>query len=269
MAVLQSESLRAENAEVQLLAGAVGRAEAGQPPPVPYERVALQARIADAAKTVAEQKVGEYHLYSLSGRSTLLPGLATSVALFDPIQVKYERNYVVHGSLPFWGFLPQQGEETEPPVEVSYTLKRPRKSEFGDRPLPGGVARLFLPDSSSRPQLVGEATVDHTPAGEDLRLIAGNAFDLTARRVQTSYVTRRDSSKAGWRTLATADYRVTLRNAGDSTVTIDVEEERGGEWNIVSSSVPAEKLSSTRTRFRVRVPARGESALTYRVRVVW
>jgi hypothetical protein len=236
---------------------------------VPYERVALQAKVMTEAVPVAEQKVGEYHLYSLSGRSTLLPGLATSVALFDPVQVKYERTYVVHGSLPYWGFLPQQGEETEPPVEVSYTLKRPRKTQFGDRPLPGGVARLFLPDSSSRPQLVGEASMDHTPAGEDLRLTAGNAFDLTARRVQTSYSTRRDSSKAGWRTLATADYRVTLRNAGDSAATIDVEEERGGEWTIVSSSVPAEKLSSSRTRFRVRVPARGEAALTYRVRVVW
>jgi hypothetical protein len=117
--------------------------------------------------------------------------------------------------------------------------------------------------------LVGEAGLDHTPAGEDLRLVAGNAFDLSARRVQTTYVTRRDSSKAGWRTLATADYRVTLRNAGDSAATIDVEEERGGEWSIVSSSVPAEKLSSTRTRFRVRVPPRGEATLTYRVRVVW
>ncbi len=269
MAVLQSQSLRAENAEIQLLAGAVGRAEPAQPPPVPYERAAVQAKIMTEAVPVAEQKVGEYHLYSLSGRSTLLPGLATAVALFDPVQVKYERNYVVHGSLPFWGFLPQQGEETEPPVEVSYTLKRPHKSQFGDRPLPGGVARLFLPDSNSRPQLVGEAAVDHTPAGEDLRLKAGNAFDLTARRVQTSYVTRRDSSKAGWRTLATADYRVTLRNAGDSAAAIDVEEERGGEWSIVSSSVPAEKLSSTRTRFRVRVPVRGEAVLTYRVRVVW
>jgi hypothetical protein len=38
---------------------------------------------------------------------------------------------------------------------------------------------------------------------------------------------------------------------------------------VVSSSVPAEKLSSTRTRFRVKVPARGEAAVTYRVRIVW
>jgi hypothetical protein len=266
MAVLESQTLRAENAEVQLLAGAVSQAE--PPPAVPLykARVALQEVTVSAA---GEQRVGEFHLYSLPGTSSLAPGLTTSVALFEPAHVKYERAYVVHGVIPYWGMLPQQGEETETPVEVSYTLKRPRKTELGDRPLPGGVARLFQADSAGRLQLVGEASLDHTPAGEDLRLSAGTAFDLTAKRVQTSYSTRRDSTKAGWRTVATADYRVTLRSALDSAVTIEVQEERGGEWSVVSSSVPAEKVSSTLTRFRVKIPPGGESAVTYRLRVVW
>jgi len=268
MAVLESPALRAEDAEVQLLAGAVGRAEKPVPPPQPL----LRAQMAEAVYTdagAAEQRVGEFHVYTLPGRSTLLPGLTTAVALFEPAGVPYQRNYVVRGLLPYWGYLPQQGEETEAPVEVSYTLKRPRKTGFGDRPLPGGVVRIYQADSVGRQQLVGEAGTGHTAAGEDLRLAAGTAFDLTARRVQTSYVTRRDSTRAGIRTLATADYRVTLRNATDSAATVDVQEERAGEWSVISSSVPAEKLSSTLTRFRVAVPARGEAQLTYRVRIVW
>ncbi len=269
MAVLESQGLHTENADVQLLAGSVGRADKPPQPPRPLER-RLEAVAAFADAAAVEQRVGEFHLYSLPGKSTLLPGLTTSVALFEPVEVPYERNYVVRGLVPYWGFLPQQGEETEAPVEVSYTLKRPHKSEFGDRPLPGGVARLYQPDSAGRPQLVGEAALDHTPAGRDLRLDAGVAFDLTARRIQTGYVTRRDSTKAhGVRTIATADYRVTVRNATDSVATVDVIEERAGEWAVLSSSVPAEKLSSTRTRFRVKVPARGEAAVTYRLRIVW
>ncbi|MGH7579453.1 MAG: DUF4139 domain-containing protein [Gemmatimonadales bacterium] len=269
MAVLESQGLRTENADIQLLAGSVGRADKQpQPPPRPLERRMEVSAFTDAA--AAEQRVGEFHLYTLPGKNSLLPGLTTSVALFEPVQVGYERNYVVHGLVPYWGFVPQQGDESEAPVEVSYTLKRPHKSEFGDRPLPGGVARIYHPDSAGRPQLVGEASIDHTPAGRDLRLEAGIAFDLTARRVQTGYVTRRDSTKAyGIRTVATADYRVTVRNATDSAATVDVEEERAGEWAVISSSVPAEKLSSTRTRFRVKVPARGEAAVTYRLRIVW
>ena len=269
-AVLQSQTLRAEDAEVQLLAGAVGRAEEPQPPQRPFEtRVAMAVDAMEAKRAVSEQRVGEFHLYSLSGRATLLPGLATAVALFDPVQVKYERSYVVRGLVPWWGMLPQQGDESEAPVEVFYILKRPRKTEFGDRALPGGVVRLFQADSAGRAQLVGEAAMDHTPAGEDVRLSAGTAFDLNARRVQTSYSTRRDRTKAAWRTFATADYKVTVRNAGDSAATVEVLEERSGEWTVLQSSVPAEKVSSTITRFRVKVPPRGEAIVTYRIRVVW
>ena len=269
MAVIPSQSLRAENAEVRLLAGSVSRAvpEARQDKLMARRMAAAEMAMSDVA---TEQKVGEFHLYSLPGRSTLLPGLTTSVAFFEPAQVKYERNYVVHGDVPYWGFLPQMGEETEPPVEVIYTLKRPRKTDFGDRPLPGGVARLYLPDSSGGLQLVGEASLNHTPAGSDMKLDAGTAFDITAKRLQMNYATRRDSTKArGVHTVATADYRVTLKNATDSVVTVDVEEERAGEWSVVSSSVPVEKVSSTISRFRVRVPARGEAVLTYRIRVIW
>jgi hypothetical protein len=269
MAVLASESLRAEDAEVQLLAGSVSQAQ-----PQPERRDMMMKRGLAEALTVSgvatEQRVGEFHLYSLPGKSTLLPGLTTSVALFQPAQVKYERSYVVHGEVPYWGFLPQQGEETQPPVEVIYTLKRPRKTDFGDRPLPGGVGRLYQPDSAGGLQLVGEATLNHTAAGNDLKLNAGTAFDITAKRIQTNYSTRRDSTKArGVHTVATADYKVTLKNATDSLVTVDVQEERAGEWSVVASSLPAEKVSSTMTRFRVRVPARGEAVLTYRIRVVW
>ena len=268
-AVLESQALRAEDAEVQLLAGAVGRAQP-QAPPSPYAgRAAMaEAMVLDKA-TASEQRVGEFHLYSLPGRSTLLPGLTTTVALFEPADVKYERNYVVHGVVPWWGMLPQQGDETEAPGHGVYPLKRPRNPDLGDRPLPGGIVRLFQSDSAGRPQLVGEAAMDHTPAGQDVRLSAGTAFDITARRLQTSYATRRDSTRAGWRTVATADYRATVRNATDSAVTVDVQEERAGEWTVVQSSVTAEKVSSTITRFRVKVPAREETVLTYRVRVVW
>jgi hypothetical protein len=269
LAVLESQGLRAEKADVQLLAGSVGQAAKAPEPPRPLER-RLEAAYAMADQAASEQRVGEFHLYTLPGKSTLLPGLTTSVALFEPAEVPYERTYEVRGLVPYWGILPQQGEESEAPVEVSYTLKRPHKTDFGDRPLPGGVARLYQPDSAGRPQLVGEASMEHTAPGRDLRLAAGIAFDLTARRVQTGYVTRRDSTAAqGVRTVATADYRVTVRNATDSAATVDVIEERAGEWAVVKSSVPAEKLSTVRTRFRVKVPARGEAEVTYRLRIVW
>jgi hypothetical protein len=268
-AVISNQALKAENADIQLLAGSVSRSEPAQA--MKRDEGMVMARVAESpAAAAAEQKVGEFHLYTLPGRSNLVPGQTSTIALFEPAQTKYERTYVVRGTIPYWGGLPQYGQEADVPVQVSYVLQRPRKTEFGDRPLPGGVVRLFQADAEGRQQLIGEAVIDHTPAGEELRLGAGQAFDLSAKRVQMSYSTKRDSVGTGyWQTIATADYRVTLKNASDSAVKIDVLEQRGGEWAVISSSLPPEKLSSTITRFRVPVAARGQAVLKYRVRVVW
>ena len=268
MAVISAGTLSLRDAEVQLLAGSVAQAAATDQF---AKRRAMAAPMAarEEMAYATEQKVGEFHLYTLPGKVTLLPGVTSSTALFEPAGVSYTKGYEVTGNIPYWGGLPQFGDEEDVPVQVTYVLQRPRKTDFGDRPLPGGVARLFEPDSGSRLQLVGEAAMDHTPAGEDLRLGAGEAFDLTAKRVQTNYITKRDSTGGSWRTVATADYRVTVSNAADKPASVDVIEVRGGEWSVVSSSVKPEKLSSTRTRFRVQVPAAGKATLTYRVRVIW
>jgi len=268
MAVIGAGTLSLRDAEVQLLAGSVAQAAATDQFAKRRPMAAPMAAREELAYAT-EQKVGEFHLYTLPGKVTLLPGITSSTALFEPAGVTYTKGYEVTGNIPYWGGLPQFGDEEDVPVQVTYVLQRPRKTDFGDRPLPGGVARLFEPDSGGRLQLVGEAAMDHTPAGEDLHLGAGEAFDLQAKRVQTNYTTKRDSTGGSWRTVATADYRVTVTNAADKPASVDVIEVRGGEWSVVSSSVKPEKLSSTRTRFRIQVPAAGKATLTYRVRVIW
>jgi hypothetical protein len=148
---------------------------------------------------------------------------------------------------------------------VTYVVSRALKTPFGDTPLPGGIARIYQADDGGRLQLIGESGVDHIAAGQPLELDAGTAFDLTARRTQTTYSSTRDKN----RYTATADYGVTLANATDSAATIDVHEERGGDWSVLQSSIPAERVSSTRVRFRVAVPAKGEVSFTYRIRATW
>jgi hypothetical protein len=261
VAVINAGSIDADDAEVQLLAGNVGY-EGGMPRPMMARGQAMEAVAFDKA---SEQAIGEAHLYTLPGRHALRRGSQLAVALFEPAEVRAEKGYSVSGQVPMWGPLPQYGEENQLPVAVTYTLPRERKTAFGDLPLPGGTWRLLEPDREGRLQLVGVANTGHTAAGEELRLHAGTAFDLTARMVQTEYAQARE----GRLTVATADYRWTLANAGTAEVTIDVLEQRGGDWSVETSSVPAEKLSSTLTRFRVKVPAGGEATLTYRVRARW
>ncbi len=265
-AEIQPGRLWVDDAEVQLLAGNVGRAAAVGG--VLQRRMDLREMAVAAAPSAAavEEEIGESHLYSIPGRLTLRPGVATVASLFDPASSPWERVYTVRGQIPWYGPLEQYGDETKVPVEVQYVLKRPaRAAGFAELPLPGGTWRLYEPDAAGRPQLVGEASAGHSAPGTDLRLTAGSAFDITADRVQTDYVTQRETR----RTIATAGYRVTITNAKDSAVTVDVLEQRRGEWRVLESSVPADRLSSTQARFRVQVPAGGEAVLTYRVRVVW
>jgi len=269
-ATITSQSLRSDTAEVQLVAGSINRARATPPPPEFAGRAgALKVSFLERGATTSEEVVGETHVYLLPARISLEPGTPVSVALFPRVGVTYTQEYIVPGVLPWRGFLGQTpGEANRVPVQVWYTLKRARGTAFGDRPLPGGTVQLYQSDSAGRLQLVGEARSDHAPPGRDVRVQSGDAFDVTADRVQTDYNQEQiPPPKRGMptRQRVTASYRVTVSNAKTAAVTVDVREARFGVWRVTDSSVPAEKLSATEVRFRVQVPAGGDATLTYTV----
>jgi hypothetical protein len=64
------------------------------------------------------------------------------------------------------------------------------------------------------------------------------------------------------------DFRITLRNHKDTDVSIDVVELTPAyqEWKVRNASHDFERLSSSRLRFSVVVPAKGETVVTYTLR---
>ena len=268
-ATIAAQSLRADTAEVQLVAGSISRARAATPRPQLMLRGAMKVAAEEAPATASEEAVGETHVYQLPARISIEPGTPTTTALFPRSSAAYTQEFVVPGALPWRGFLGQSpGDDNRVPVQVWYTLKRGRGTPFGDRPLPAGTVQLYQADSAGRLQLVGEATNGHTAPGRDLRVQSGDAFDITAERVQTDYAQEQLAPpKRGMnpRQRITASYKVTVSNAKPAAVTVDVREARFGVWRVTDSSVPAEKLSATEVRFRIPVPANGEATLTYTV----
>jgi hypothetical protein len=265
-ATILSESLRADSAEVQLVAGSINRAR----PEAPAPRLSRAKGFALAEVVVTtEQAVGETHVYQLPGKLLIEPGTPTTTALFPRSSAAYTQEFVVPGALPWRGFPAQSpGDDNRVPVQVWYTLKRGRGTPFGDRPLPGGTVQLYQADSAGRLQLVGEASSVHTAPGRDLRVQSGDAFDITAERVQTDYAQEQLAPpKRGMapRQRITASYKATISNAKPVPVTVDVREARFGVWRVIESSVAPEKLSATEVRFRIPVPANGEATLTYTV----
>jgi hypothetical protein len=268
MVTMASKSLSADSVEVQLVAGSINRARvASRAQWMLRGAVKLMAEEVPAA--AAEEAVGETHVYQLPGKLSLEPGVPVAVALFPRSTTPYTQEFVVPGALPWRGFPGQApGEENRVPVQVWYTLKRPRGTSFGERPLPGGTVQLYQADSTGRLQLVGEATSDHTAPGRDLRVQSGDAFDITAERVQTDYAQEQLAPpKRGLapRQRITASYKVTISNAKPVAVTVDVREARFGVWRVTESSVGPEKLSATEVRFRVPIPAGGDATLTYTI----
>jgi hypothetical protein len=268
-ATVTSQGLRADSTEIQLVAGTINRARTEQSKGFAIGGIA--ARAAMEAPMPQEQAVGETHVYSLSAKLSLEPGVPVTTALFPRATSGVTQEFVVPGVLPWRGWLGQEPDNAnQVPVQVWYTFKRGRGTPFGDRPLPGGTMQLYQADSAGRVQLVGEATIGHTSAGKDVRVQSGDAFDVTAERVQTEYSQeqlpplRRGLSV---RQRVTASYRVTVTNAKTAAVTVDVRESHFGAWKVVESSVPAEQLSSTETRFRLALPAGGQAVLTYTVQI--
>jgi len=245
-------------AEVQLLAGDVRRAGAvvarSYNGPAPMMAAAMAA-------PAAEESVGETHVYTLPGTVDLLPGQSETVALFARADVQAEPEYVLRHS-PYF-YQAQQGQpEQDLHPETGYLVRRAKGTAFGDTPLPAGAVRVLSPDSAGRLQLLGEAQIQHTPAGRELHLVTGTAFDVTAQRTQLTFVLE-------GRRASVSSYRVTIQNAKSDPVTVQVLEQFGGDFEVLSSTVPAERLSSTSLRFPVAVPAGGEATLEFRVRARW
>jgi hypothetical protein len=271
-ATVSSQTLRADSADVQLVAGAIQRARnqgpqleavvvTGRAAPSPY-------RFADNA--AAEEAVGEAHVYQLPGKLTIEPNVPVATALFPRSSAPVSEELIVPGVLPWRGWIPVTAEQNKVPVQVWYTIKRASKTTFGERPLPAGIVQIYQADSSGRVQLIGEAASDHTAPGQDLRVQSGDAFDVTAERVQTDYNQEQlPPLRRGMpaRQRVTAAYRVSISNAKSEAVTVDVRESHFGPWTILESSVPAEKISSTESRFRISVPANGDATLTYTVQL--
>lgn len=270
-AAVVSQTVRAESALVQLVAGTVARP--ASPRPMRMAGMLARAEVAEQAAAAGEEAVGEVHTYTLPARVTIEPGVAATSALFPRARVPVAEELIVPGALPLRGYLANVANSGEPdrvPVEVWYTLKRPLGSPFGDRPLPGGTVQIYQADSAGRVQLTGEAASAHLAPGRDLRVQSGDAFDVSAERVQTDFTQEPLApARRGLpvRQRITASYRVTVSNAKPVPVTVDVRETRAGAWLVVASSVPAEKLSATEVRFRLAVPARGDVTLTYTVQV--
>ncbi len=250
------------NARLQLVAGDVNRVR-----PLLEESRNLRFMKAGAvapAPAMAQEEMFEYHLYTLGRPTTIADKQSKQVALLQAAGVKCRKEFLVLGRSDYFTSSRRGAVSDKLKVGV-YVAFANRKANNLGLPLPKGVVRVYKEDSRGTLQFVGEDRIDHTPENEEVRLKLGEAFDLTATRQQTLFKKLGGSGRYNY-TYESA-YKIVLRNAKQEAVAIRVREPLPGDWEILEESLPHQAENSRQVSWLVPVPARGETVLTYRVRV--
>ena len=249
-----------------LVAGEPNRQPEGGPR-VLMAMAAPAAKLMEADSAPNAQASGEYQAYKLPNAGSLPQGSVQRLPLVNPASnISCERRYETSAQIGDW--MPPYpiidanygaGDGQEQAVIATLRFKNSKASGLG-LPLPAGRVRMF--DGSD---FLGEASLDHTAANEDVALAIGNVFDLSAERTREDFQLDRDG-----RTM-TETVLVTLKNAKATVATVRVTERlpRWTGWEMVSSSVAFDKRNAQTVSFDVPVAAGGEAKLRYTVRYRW
>lgn len=247
------------NAKVQLVAGDVNRVREVMHPKTMMMR--SDAMVAEAAMPT-ERALLEYHLYTLPRPTNIAENQTKQVALLSAQHIPAHKELVLTGSeYYFQGFYPDIDKKIKVQVFVEFDNKE--SSQLGI-PLPKGTMRVYKKDHDGTAQFVGEDQINHTPKNETVRLKLGNAFDVTADRMQTDF---KNLSKQNQPPVYESAYTITLHNAKKEAVTVTVQEPIAGDWKILSESQPHQKTSAHQANWKINVPADGDTTLKYRVQV--
>lgn len=234
-----------ENAKLKLMAGEVRVVPEGMPTDGRRWQT-MEAMAAKGAPAFEEKPFFEYHLYTLDQPTTLKDRQTKQISLFEPATVSAKREYIF------------DGQKSPDKVMVNLVFKNEKEAGLG-LPLPAGKVRVYQRDEDGSLEFVGEDRIDHTPSDEEVRLVVGAAFDLSAEREMTE--TKRIADR-----VREESYQIKLRNHKKENVEIVVVEHIWGDWEMLESSYPYEKKNAYTIEFKIPVGADKESILTYRVR---
>ncbi len=214
------------------------------PPPAPLPAPAMMARadsiVVTGSRIARQEDLGDFKLYRVPQPTTVAAKAQKQVALMDRTGVRLRPVYVSQ----------LYGTQIQP---TQLQLRGENKVSSGlGLPLPAGPVALFE-ETRVRPILIGEASVDDVPVGEDveLRVAAGPgvvaALEVTDRQPNETRL------------------RLSVTNANRWPIEYEAVLTRAGSERIDRASARLVREDGE-TLWRVRVPANGSATLNYRSR---
>lgn len=156
---------------------------------------------------------------------------------------------------------PEELENRNVGIPVSYEITNNAESGLGDFALWGGKARIFQEDGHKSTIFSGEDVTGMVPVGEKMKLYIGDSRDIVVK--QTKDRDRKINirrNNAGHIILYDKDVIITakIENFKDSPASLTVLEHIPGEWEIKSCNMDYEKKDASTLEFEVELDARSE-----------
>ncbi|MGN6063106.1 MULTISPECIES: DUF4139 domain-containing protein [Brevundimonas] len=238
------------NAQTRVVAGDVNLINQGGYNPRPPVRVSNTR--GNGTQSGGEGALADVYVYPLPEAVTVANNQTKQVGLIDAAGVPATKRYlrVVDG---FYS--------AEEPIAAEVGVIFANGSGDAARALPAGVIRVYVKDEAGEPRFIGESQVDHSPAGSEIVVTTGDAFDVTVqpRLVSSERVSKRLVDY--FRTRYAMEY--TVRNARPEPVTVEVRQRGlGRDTELADQSITGEMRDARTVVWRVPVPANGETKLT-------
>jgi hypothetical protein len=235
------------DAETQLVAGEVNTlANANS-----YRRQAMAALQAAGTESGTGERVADYYLYPLPQRTTIAANQSKQVGFLSAQGVMAKKVYEVRQ----YGFASQANPQA---ASVALQFSNAKAAGLGAQ-LPAGVVRVYMRDASGDPKFIGENAIAHTPAGSELSIKTGDAFDVTSQATLVS-----DTKLTKTRSRYEMSYLI--RNARAQPVTVELRQGvRGPNGEVKAESLASRRIDARTLGWSVPVPANGETVLTFTV----
>jgi hypothetical protein len=247
-----------EDATLRLVAGTINQGPVGFQADMMRGAAAKEAMVA-AAAPVPAQPVGDVHVYPIPRKTTLADHETRQIVLFESARVPVVREYRFVGNGGY--HLRRVPEPVTVNAERLLRFKNDKAAAL-NVPMPAGTFRVYGGTGDAADTFLGADHIQHTAAGGEVVVDLGQAFDITARRVQTDYRTQGLPKNASEST-----HEIKLKNASERAVTVKVIEHLPGDWEILKSSPTFKKTASDQAEWSVELPAGSERTVTYQARV--
>lgn len=233
-----------ENVKLKLISGDVNRVEEDNYN-VDYSVIKYSMMEDMASPQVEEKSFFDYHMYTMNNLTTLKNNQSKQINIINGYKVPYKKYYKLDFNMD----------------KTNVVIEFPNKKEAGlGIPLPKGNIKLYKADEADNSlEFIGEDKIEHTPKDEEIKLVIGNAFDITYKFIELD---RRKLN--GYDHFK---YECTIKNHKDEFVDVRFEHYVWGIWEMVFASHKNDKKASGLIEFFVNVPPQDDVKVLFEYKI--